>query len=320
MWAAALTLTVGCLGSASATAQDAAKEAQPAVAVDDASDPKAPSDKTPPEVEASAPAATDDTPSSASLAVEEAPAAPASPPTAVAPPQPKKACEVVVMNLEAKGLPDDQVYVTELLTNSMAAEIAATTDCKVITQADIKSMIDFEVERAQCGSNSDSCMAEIGNALGVDLIVGGVVGKFADDFTFQAMLRNVAEGKVEARYNKTFAASRPKMLPFAARNAARTLFGVELLDESQVPPEVEPSKPVSPMVWTGLGITGAGLALGAVGAGGAVLAEMGLRNDSFDNVSKVVIFSSGWVAIVGVGAGAAVAVAGAGTTVWGVLE
>lgn len=193
-------------------------------------------------------------------------------------------CSVAVMNLQAKGLPDDQQHVPELLTDSLAAEIAKTTDCKVITQADIAQMLDFEATKAACSDASESCVAEIGQALGVQRIIGGSVGMLGQSFKLQVKLQNIAEARVEGRVDKLIG-GQPEALDLAARNAGRELFGVELLSENaeareaheaaeevadeQNIVETESALPTVLLVsGVGLAVVGALAAAGGLGLGG----------------------------------------------------
>ncbi|MCP4502087.1 MAG: hypothetical protein GY822_19185 [Deltaproteobacteria bacterium] len=245
----------------------------------------------------------------------------------------KPACEVVVMDLKARGLPPDQEYVAEILTNTMAAEIAEVAECKVITEADIASMMDFEATKAACGAKSDSCLAEIGNALGVDLVIGGVVGKLGKSFTFQAMLRNVAEGGVVARVNETIKGE-PELLNHAAKNAGRALFKKELLPAPK--PEVSTKKVAKNdgaeakegggggmMMMVGAGLMGPGLLLGIGGGLAAFYAETELLKHTETPDGKAAYEGFQILGMVGLGCaavGATASIVGAGFGAMGMIE
>jgi hypothetical protein len=139
-------------------------------------------------------------------------------------------CQVAIMNLGAKGLPADQKHVAQLLTDTMAAEIQAMDACKVVTQSDIAQMLDFEANKAAvCTDDSDSCLAEIGGALGVDRVIVGSVGVLGSSFKLQVKLQNVAKGTVEGRVDELIKGE-PELLDAAARNAARHFFGGERIE------------------------------------------------------------------------------------------
>lgn len=141
-----------------------------------------------------------------------------------------KKCELVVLNLAALGLDESEKHIPLLLSDAIAAEIDTISDCKVVTQNDISSMMEFEAEKAACGVDSDSCLAEIAGALGVSRIITGSIGRLGTSYKFQVKLQNVAKGQVEARVDRLITGD-AAALDVAAKNAARTLMKVELLDE-----------------------------------------------------------------------------------------
>lgn len=235
---------------------------------------------------------------SAATANAEAPAADA----------PKKECEVVVLNFENKGLAENEAHVAELLTNTFAAEVAKSAGCKVITQSDIKSMTDFDAQRAMCGS-AESCMAEIGNALGVDIVIGGAVGRLGDAYVLQVMKRNVSKGVVEARVDDTITGGAGALQP-AARNAAKKIYGLApnptaatsttkatSTTEAGTESQAEASGGGTGLLFAGIGVAAAGALLLAAGAGTAVAIDaLVLGDKSVPGTDKDT------AAIVGIGA------------------
>jgi hypothetical protein len=154
--------------------------------------------------------------SSAALVANETPV-PAKPSTI-------SECRVVIMNFSMLGLPDGQEYVAQILTDTMAAEINSTGKCDVLTQADVAQMLDFEAAKAlTCADESASCIAEIGNAMGVERVINGSVGLLGSSYKVQVKLHNVAEGRVEARYDELVKGD-AELLDKAARAAGRSLF------------------------------------------------------------------------------------------------
>jgi len=244
-------------------------------------------------------------------------------------------CEVVVMNLQARGLPKEQEYVTDILTSTLAGEIAAAKGCKVITQSDIKSMLDFEATKAACGETSDSCMAEIGSALGVDLVVGGIVGKLGDSFTFQANLRDVTKGEVIARADETIKGD-PILLKWAAKNAAHTLFKLEPVPMPTNAATTTAATGATPeagaeaggsnaLLYTVIGasVMGTGLTFLVLGGGAAYWANDTLVSNPPSTSAKNEIPLEQWVGLGGLavaGVGVVATVVGGGVGIMGVLE
>ncbi len=188
------------------------------------------------------------------------------------------ACEVVVLDFEAKGLAANEAHVAEILTNTFAAEVSQSAGCKVITQSDIKSMTEFDAQRALCGS-AESCMAEIGNALGVDIVIGGAVGRLGEAYTLQVMKRNVTKGTVEARVDDTITGGAAALQP-AARNAARKVYGLAVESTAAASSNASSTATAdtngdtsgggggTALLFSGIGLAGAGAVL--MGAGIAV--------------------------------------------------
>lgn len=138
----------------------------------------------------------------------------------------KDRCQVVIMNLSMLGVSDDQQYVAQILTDTLAAEVNSLGTCEVITQADVAQMLDFEAAKAiACTDDTASCVAEIGGALGVERVISGSIGLLGSSYKVQIKLHNVAKGRVEARYDK-LVRGEPELLDEAAREAGRALFQV----------------------------------------------------------------------------------------------
>jgi TolB-like protein len=151
--------------------------------------------------------------------------APAPPPTTTPAPATTMTCSVAVLDLEAQGLAANEAHVPRVLTEALAASVADVSHCAVVTRSDIASMIGFEAERQACGADmSDSCLAEIGSALGVERIVGGAVARVGSSTTVTARLMNLTTGRVEQRAERTVYVD--ARLREAAQQVGRALFGV----------------------------------------------------------------------------------------------
>jgi len=218
------------------------------------------------------------------------------------------ACRIVVLNLVGKNLSDVDKDVPALLTDTLAQQVSVDSGCQVMTQADVAEMLDFEASKAACG-DGDSCLSELGQALGAERVVGGSLGRLGNDFILNARLMNAKTGVVEGRAEQVVAGSAEK-LRVAAQNVSRELFGKPLVvaPAVAVEPAAASSQGTSPLVYVGGGI----LALGVVGvvAGGVVagLADSQLANP--DTVGKDGVFRTGQAGLVGVGVGAVLVVAG----------
>jgi len=233
-------------------------------------------------------------------------------PTSLALP-PTAACKVAVMDLEAQGLAADKLYLAKALTDALASSVADVSGCDVITRADIASMVGFEAERQTCGGDgADSCLAELGNALGVERIVAGSVVRIGDATTVSARVMNMKLGKVEGRAEETSVAE--ASLRDMTRRIGQRLFGVAgVASSSSVTPST-PSSSLAFLVGGGV-VVGLGVAGAAVGTMLILPAEQVLGTSSSLRADKDAARSSGSTGLVVAGFGVAAVVVGGGLAV-----
>jgi TolB-like protein len=223
-------------------------------------------------------------------------------------------CRIVVLNLVGRALPKDDEELPAILTETMASEIEAVSGCDVVSQQDIIAMLDYEKQKAVCTDGSDSCLAEVGQALGAERVVAGTVGKLGAEFLLTARLMNVKKGAVEARAEEPVG-YRAENLRRAAKNVGRRLFSAGDLprdakvDDTPIPKKSEPRREgASPLLWVG-GV-GAGLGAAALVGGGALAAIAESRLADPQETKKDAITSEGRIAFGVAAAGAVIALAG----------
>jgi hypothetical protein len=211
-------------------------------------------------------------------------------------------CQIVVLNVVPQNLVDADKGVPALLTDILAQQVSADSGCQVVTQADLTEMLDFEAAKLACTDAVDSCLAELGNALGADRIVGSTVGSLGSDFVLNARLMNVKTGAVEARAQQVAPGAR-EQLRGATQNLARELFG-------KAPVVVEPvavapapaARGTSPLVFVGAGVGALGVVGLAVGGTIAGIAESSLATPTQLNKTDIIGTGKMGLALVGVGA------------------
>ncbi|MEW5848401.1 MAG: hypothetical protein AB2A00_06280 [Myxococcota bacterium] len=108
--------------------------------------------------------------------------------------------KVAVLPLQAKTGVDDKT--AELLTDVITTEVAKRVDLRVIGTSEIKSMVSFEQQRSLLACTDDSCLAEIGAALGVDDMVTGSVGKLGTATILNLSLVDIRNAKVLGRVSE----------------------------------------------------------------------------------------------------------------------
>jgi len=191
-------------------------------------------------------------------------------------------CSVVVLDLDGEALAPAQQRLLPLISESLAQEVLEVSRCKVVSEADVKQLLELEVDRQRCGDQSDSCLAEIGAAMGAERVVSGRVGQLGEKFVVQARLLDSGRADVVARAEQVVPREEER-LRLAARNVARQLFGEPPLPAPPVEPvahaEVE-AEETGPglLLWSGLGLAGIGLALGVAGGVTAAIGEAQLAD------------------------------------------
>ena len=85
---------------------------------------------------------------------------------------------IVVWRLEAKeGVTEKHI---DSLSGLLTSQVEHFGECRVLSEADISTILRGEETRQQCGGEATNCIAEIGNALGVPEAVSGDLGKVGE--------------------------------------------------------------------------------------------------------------------------------------------
>jgi len=92
--------------------------------------------------------------------------------------------------------------VPDLFDDYLLTAVQNTASFEVIGQSDIQSLLGFEAQRDLLGCDDATCIAEIGGALGVDLVLGVRVAKLENDWVLTAKLINMRHTRVDARNNQ----------------------------------------------------------------------------------------------------------------------
>ena len=147
----------------------------------------------------------------------------------------------------------------------------------VVSGEDIKQMLDLEQQKNVLGCQDDSCMAEIGGALGVPFMAVPTIGKLGGQFVLNLKILDVEAARVRARVSRTVA--REVDLPAAVLGLTKV--ALEHLFEGAA--NVQNRKAVQRMkrlLMQGTGIT---LMTGAAGAFGYSIVDYHRSLESFMN-------------------------------------
>ncbi|MBW2704339.1 MAG: hypothetical protein JRF33_26270 [Deltaproteobacteria bacterium] len=107
---------------------------------------------------------------------------------------------VAVMEFASKGgVTQEQM---DALGDMLANNIRAAGKYKVIGNSDIRAALNLESQKQLLGCNDDSCVAEIGGALGVRWVVLGNISQFGETYLLNLKLLDVEKVSVAQGISK----------------------------------------------------------------------------------------------------------------------
>ena len=118
---------------------------------------------------------------------------------------------------------------SEVVTREVAVGLTHNgVRCEVLDRAAITNMLDFEAERQAVGCSDEDCLAEIGDALGVTLLVTGSIAVLEGSHLVSLRVMNLEKARVEARVTESETA-RPgdgkHLIDFVAWTARKLVTG-----------------------------------------------------------------------------------------------
>jgi TolB-like protein len=211
---------------------------------------------------------------------------------------------LAVMAMDAQvGLP---AGVADLLNETLLSQINDTGRfSSVLSSSDMQAMLDLEVQKAAMGCDQDSCMAELGGALGVPYMLIPSVAAFGGRFIVNMKLVAVDESKVAARISKTVKSEGELLdaLPIAVSELFLKAFGPEktvpkagarrpaatvaapaapATTTAAAPTVTGPVQPTNWLLWSGVGLTAAGAGMSAVMGPLVTNPSLGDARDAYD--------------------------------------
>jgi hypothetical protein len=148
-----------------------------------------------------------------------------------------------------------------LLGEIISADVQGSGQYDVISSADIATMLGLERAKRMLTCAEDSCLVEVGAALGADLLLRSTVGGIGNLRVISLTLIDTKRGQVKGRQTETVPDD-------AALVAAGHRLVAKLLD---LPPPAAPGMTTRRKV--GFGLLGGGAVLAGVGAAFGVAAE-----------------------------------------------
>lgn len=114
--------------------------------------------------------------------------------------------------------------VSSIVSEAVLAEVRKLDRASAVGMSEIAEMLSFEEQRQLLGCGDESCLAEIGGALGVDQLVSGSIGVIGDTTMFSLRRIDLSEAKVLGSVTKRFPSSTGEELLAAIGDGIEELF------------------------------------------------------------------------------------------------
>lgn len=158
--------------------------------------------------------------------------------------------KAAIMDLQADAKLDPGIVAT--LNQVLLSSFHETGKYDVIGSSDITSMLSLQEERVKLtGCMDDSCLAEIGGALGVQLMVTSRVGAVGDQYVVSLNLLNVHKAKVVGRTSEMVPRDDSKLIA-ALTEAVKKVTSGDPAVEAQLEDKPAPGVAAAPADQPGL--------------------------------------------------------------------
>ncbi|HOX43591.1 MAG TPA: hypothetical protein PK668_08335 [Myxococcota bacterium] len=162
-------------------------------------------------------------------------------PARAQPVAPGERVSIAVMEFVSKGGLDAGRM--DALTDMLANSMRQVGDLKVVGKSDIGAVLSLEENRKLLGCDDESCMAELGGALGVQYLVSGNLSLFGQTYLLNLKLLDVRKVEIVRGVSRSIVGAEDALvaaLPEAARELVQGLAGPGQGHASVDTPEAEP--------------------------------------------------------------------------------
>jgi hypothetical protein len=132
---------------------------------------------------------------------------------------------LAVLELKAEGASPE---LAQTLSQVVAEQAGKTPGFDAISQAEISTMLNVQKQKQLLGCADESCLAEIGGALGAKMVLNGTLGKLGDSYVLSLQLLDTHKGKIQARESRTVSGSLEVLVGAAKDLTHRVLTGKPL--------------------------------------------------------------------------------------------
>ena len=174
--------------------------------------------------------------------------------------------------LSIRPVDDSTAKTAASLTEILTTELSRTARFEVTGESELTSMMGFEQKKQLLGCADESCLAELGGALGCDYLLLGAMGKVGNKLRLDLKLADVKKTRIVARDGVTVSSAEELIAA-----GQTTLLGVlALLDGKPLPApavaapvaaEVRKAEGPGPGPYLLMGVGGAALLAGGALAG-----------------------------------------------------
>ena len=223
---------------------------------------------------------------------------------------------LAALNFKAqRGVEDD---LAEMISEAALSVLRNSKRFKsVIGSSDVAAMISAEQQKQALGCDDDSCLAQLGGALGVPYLLTGSLGMLGGRFMLNVKLLAVDEAKVAGRITKMFDGERALGDDLAATLQALMddAFGAQTKQVTKTPEvavaTVSPPSNRRSLGWLGLALGASGTALGIYSYSQVVAAQEAYNTSPSEETQQTLINTTssangllvGGLVSVGAGAG-----------------
>jgi hypothetical protein len=138
---------------------------------------------------------------------------------------------LAVLELKAEGASPE---LAKTLSQVVAEQAGKTAGFEAISQAEISAMLNVQKQRQLLGCADESCLAEIGGALGAKLVLSGTLGKLGESYVLSLQLLDTHKGKIQARESRTVSGSLETLVAAAKDLTHRLLTGKPLVTTGKI--------------------------------------------------------------------------------------
>lgn len=178
---------------------------------------------------------------------------------------------IAVTELEAAGIEPRHARVVEA---SVLAELRKLRRTSTIGTREIKQMLDLEARKQLLGCGDVSCLAEIADALGVDVLIAGGISRVGDENVFSLKRIDQRRAVVTAHVERRIAVGNGEELLVAVGSAVAELFpevplkaGTTRGVAKEMALRLNPPPLPTPVFFGGLALTAASLTTAGVFGG-----------------------------------------------------